>query len=699
MPHPVFRPLALAGFGLLTLPVLADEPVELDTLHITSERAAGEAEEQKGYRVSRTASATRTDTDLREVPQAVSAIPASVLQDLGSHDVQRALEFAGGVAKQNNFGGLTLYEYSIRGFTTSEFYKDGFSANRGYPSSPDAANVERIDVLKGPSASVYGRGDPGGTVNIVTKRPEAEPFARLQASAGSWDRYRTTLDVNAPLDEQQNLLGRLNLAVQDDNSFRDHVEARRFFAAPSLSWQLSPATSLLLQAEIMRHASTFDRGVVAPNNALGGVSRSAFYGEPNDGLIHNDNNQLQGELRHELNERWALRLASHYKQGSLDGHASESRALAADGRTLSRRYRERDMAWHDSITQAELDGLVSFAGFEHQLLLGSEYERYGKHERVTAIAGPYAIDLYHPVYGQPKPTGARSGTDFYEQVQSRALYLQDQIALTEKLRVVLGARYEHFDQDIQDHTGGAGSRQRDDVFTERAGLLYQLTPELGLFTNISTSFKPNSGLDAAGKGFKPEEGLGYEAGVKAALLDQRIDATLTAFYIEKENVLALDPATDTNRAVGKARSQGVDLQLVGQVTDAVRVIGAWAYIDAKVTQGDRSIPAGSRILGVARNSASLLGVYEFQEGLLRGSDVGAAWTYVGNRSGQAGGSFVLPAYRTVDLLAHYKASDTLSFGVNLNNLFDEKYDERSYSNDWVTPGDPRNLTLSMNVAL
>ncbi len=207
-------------------------------------------------------------------------IPASVLKDLGSTNIERALEYAGGVSKQNNFGGLTLYEYSVRGFTTSEFYKDGFSANRGYPSTPDAANIERIEVLKGPAASLYGRGDPGGTVNIVTKKPQPEAFTTLQTSAGSWDRYRTALDVNTPLDTEGNLLSRVNLAVEDNNSFRDHVDSKRVFVAPSLSWQLNPDTRLLVESEIVRHSSTFDRGIVAPNNRWSGVSRSTFWASP-----------------------------------------------------------------------------------------------------------------------------------------------------------------------------------------------------------------------------------------------------------------------------------------------------------------------------------------------------------------------------------------------------------------------------------
>ncbi|WP_236193227.1 TonB-dependent siderophore receptor [Pseudomonas glycinae] len=687
--------------GLLGDPAFADEPqtLELDAISVISdyESPAGPV---KGYRATRSSSATKTDTAIRDIPQAISVVPASVLKDLGSTSVERALDFAGGVSKQNNFGGLTLYEYSVRGFTTSEFYQDGFSANRGYPSTPDAANIERIEVLKGPAASLYGRGDPGGTVNIVTKKPQPEPFTTLQTSAGSWDRYRTALDVNTPLDDQGDVLSRINLAVEDNNSFRDHVDSRRVFVAPSLSWQLNPDTSLLVESEFVRHGSTFDRGIVAPNNKWSGVSRSTFLGEPNDGNIDNHNNRLQATLEHHLNDAWKLRLASHYKEGKLWGFASENRPLNADGHTVNRRYRERDTNWHDSITQLELRGLFDLGTWQHELLIGSEYENFRKNERVTTIAGgPYAIDIYNPVYGQPKPNGARSGTDFFEHVESHALNLQDQIVFSEKLRGMIGARFEHFEQSIDDHSRNITSLQTHDALTQRAGLLYQLTPDTGLFANASTSFKPNNGLDAAGKSFDPEEGVGYEIGIKNELFDERLSSTLAFFHIDKENVLALDPGTDTSRAMGKARSRGFDLHVTGQVTDAVRVIGAFAWIDAEVTKGDASIPAGSRILGVAKRSGSLLGVYEFQDGRLRGSDIGAAFTYVGDRSGESGSDFELPAYHTVDLLAHYKASDTVTLGLNLNNLFDEKYYERSYSNYWVNPGEPRNFTVSLTFNL
>ncbi|WP_426811330.1 TonB-dependent siderophore receptor [Pseudomonas sp. WOUb67] len=694
-----YRAPLLAGFtlGLIGQPVSAAQPLTLDELSITDsyleERADGPVQ---GYRATRSATATRTDTDIRDTPQSIDVVPAQVLKDLNTTRIDRALDFAGGVSRQNNFGGLTFLNYSVRGFTTGELYKNGFAINRGSYSAPDAASIERIEVLKGPAASLYGRGDPGGLVNIVSKRPEAEAFSNLSVSAGTWDRYRSSLDVNSPLDSQGNLLGRVNMAVEDNGSFRDHVNSQRRIISPSLSWQLSPDTRLLLDTEFSRTETVFDRGIPAVNGELGSVKRSTFMGEPNDGQIRNDNQTIDLALEHYLNDAWKLRLANHYTQGTLKGASSEPQALI--GTTITRFYRERDFEWNDSITQAELHGSFDWAGWHHQTLAGLEYENYRNSQKYpqSATLQEYGLDIYNPVYGQPKPALTRAN-DFHEHTESYALNLQDQIAFTERLRGLLGVRLERFEQTALNRATGVSNSQQKDVATARTGVLYQLTPQVGVFANASTSFKPNT-IGTQGQVYKPEKGLGYETGLKLDLFDSRIGATVALFHIDKENVVTTDALGDSV-AAGKARSQGLDLQFSGQASDALRIIGTYAYIDAEVTKGDAAVPAGSDLLGIARHSGSLLGVYEFQKGALRGSDVGAAFNYVGERSGQSGSRFTLPAYSTVDLLAHYKASEQLTLGLNLNNLFDRKYYERAYNSAWVMPGEPRNLSVSLTLNL
>ncbi|NQD94334.1 TonB-dependent siderophore receptor [Pseudomonas sp. CrR25] len=695
--HPL-RPTHVLLAGLLAPGAFAAEssPIQLDDSTITArpETADGPV---LGYRASRSASATRTDTPLSEVPQSVAVVPALVLEDLGINRLDRALDFAGGVAKQNNFGGLTFYSYSIRGFSTGELYRNGFAINRGSYPSPDAGSLERIEVLKGPAASVYGRSDPGGTVNLVTKKPQREAFSQLKLNAGRWDRYRSSLDLNAPLDDRHELLGRVNLAAEDNGSFRDHVGNQRRVLSPSLSWQPTPDTRLLLETEFVQQDAVFDRGISAVNGELGAVKRATFLGEPNDGDTRTDSQLLQASLEQLLNDQWSLRLATQYLRGELRGDASESRALSGD--QVSRILRRRDFAWYDSITQLELHGDLMLGAWRHRPLVGLEYENYRNSLRYpqSATSLAYGQSIYAPVYGKDKPALV-AANDFYEHTESQALSLQDQIAFSERLYGLFGVRLERFEQRAENRAIGSEHSQHKDALMPRAGLLYQLTPQMAVFANASQSVRPNA-LGAQGQVFGPEKGSGYEAGVKLDLLEGRLGANVALFHIDKENVLTVDPATPGEQiAAGEARSRGIDVQLSGQLSDAVRVIGAYAYVDAEVTK-DTTLAEGSPLLGVAKHSGSLLSVYAFQDGWLRGSDVGAALNYVGDRSGQTGSDFELPAYSTVDLLAHYQGSDDLRLGLNLNNLFDRKYYERSYNSVWVMPGEPRNLSLNLTLAL
>ncbi|MBB2496463.1 TonB-dependent siderophore receptor [Aquipseudomonas ullengensis] len=674
-----------------------DATTTLDPVLITDEHPQEVADGPvQGYLATRSATASKTDSDIRDIPQSIDVVPAQVLDDLNATRLDRALDFAGGVARQNNFGGLTFLNYSVRGFTTGELYKNGFAVNRGSYSAPDASVIERIEVLKGPAASLYGRGDPGGMINIVSKRPQAQAFSELKTSTGSWDRYRSSLDVNTPLSDDGSLLSRVNLAVEDNDSFRDYVGNRRQIVSPSLSWQLSSDTRLLIDSEFSHTESVFDRGIPAVNGELGSVRRSTFLGEPNDGEISNANQTLDLALEHYLNDAWRLRLANHYTQGTLRGDSSEPQQLI--GETVTRFYRQRNFEWNDSITQTELHGSFDTGAWQHQTLFGLEYENYRNSQKYpqSETSLDYGQDIYSPVYGRPKPAIVKPN-DFHEHTESYALNVQDQIAFTERLRGLAGVRLEHFEQTSLNRASGLRLEQEKDVATPRAGLLYQLTPQVGVFANASTSFRPNS-IGNQGQVFKPEKGVGYESGLKLDLFDGRLGGTVALFHIDKENVLTTD-ANGDSVAAGKARSQGLDLQFSGQLSDAVRIIGAYAYIDAQVTEGDAAIPDGSDLLGIARHSGSVLAVYEFQEGALRGSDFGAAANYVGDRSGQAGSDFELPAYSTVDLLAHYRASDEVTLGLNLNNLFDRKYYERAYNSTWVMPGDPRNISLSLTLSL
>jgi len=703
-----WSPITIALFGLsLSTQALAQDAasVELDAIAISSthqeERADGPVE---GYRATRSATATRTDTPIEDIPQAISVVPKEVLDDLGSSRMERALDFAGGVTRGNNFGGLQISSYNLRGFNTGEIYRNGFSINRGFISPPDASNLERVEVLKGPASGLFGRGDPGGLVNMVTKRPQEEAFNQLKISAGRWDKYRTALDVNRPLTDDGSLLARVNLAIEDNGSFRDHVENRRQVISPNLLWQINENSSLFIDMEVSRTDVVFDRGVPAVNGKTGAVKISNFLGEPNDGKIRTDSQILHISFEHSLNENWKLRLAGQYLHGDLDGAATESGAPNSATGILNRYWRLRDgFNAQDIATHAELHGTFELAGWHHQLLAGLEYENYHNryHIRYSDPTNNYPINIYNPIYGQPKP--ALTGRQSYDRdyTENYAINLADQIEFNEKWHGLFGVRIERFEQTIRGTaTPPAAStapitsskRSQDkDVVVPRAGVVYKWTPQISSFASVGSSFKPN-GSDGDGGMLKPEKGLGYESGLKLDLLDSRLGATVAAFYIEKENVSMTDPADiNKNIAAGKVRSQGVDLQFAGQLTDNLRIIGAYAFVDTKVLKG---APAqkGAKLGNTPSHNASLMSVYQFNEGY----SVGAALNHVGERHAvtQRKGALKLPSYTTVDVLGHWQATNNLNLGLNLNNLFNRKYYERGWSNTWHLPGEPRNLNLT-----
>ncbi|TVT65888.1 MAG: TonB-dependent siderophore receptor [Pseudomonas sp.] len=704
--------LPMLAIPALTCPavVLANdgppaEPLALEEMQVTAsaERADGPVQ---GYRATRSASATRTDTAIHETPQSISVVPAQVVEDVGATRLEDALDYAGGVERGNNFGGQGLTEFLVRGFSTQEFYRNGFAVNRGYPNMPDASTLERIEVLRGPASMLYGRGDPGGTFNIVSKQPQAERRTVLGSQVNTDGLRRGTLDTTGALDESAAFTYRLNLVAEGSDSFRDHVESERYNIAPVLRWQLSDDTALILEGDYLHNRHPMDRGLTRYPNQAGDLSRDRFLGEGSAGKLTNQNATTQLRLEHQLDSQWMLRGGIQYLDGSLDGGAVENNGLASDGRTVGRNYSERWLNWNDLAVQANLEGHFDAAGLAHTLLLGVEFDDFNYDSQIDRSGGAtsdFPIDLYDPVYGQPLPALTRTTTYDDENLKSYAFFLQDQIALTERLTAQVGARLERFEQRYENKLTPAGSwDQAHNAVSPRFGLIYDLTEELAVYANTSRSFKPNRGADRSSQAFDPEKGIAHEVGIKYELPEHDLSVTAALFHITKENVLTSDPVDSNYQiAAGEARSRGFDISVAGNITPQWRVIGGYAYVDAEVTESSSaSMPAGTRLANVPRHSFNLLDTYEFAEGPLAGLGVGMGIKYVGDRKGGATSTaFDMDAYTTVDLLAYYPLTERVRLNLNLNNLFDEEYEERAWGNIWAYPGAPRTLQAGIAITL
>jgi len=691
-----FPPLLLTS--LLAANSFSADTLELEHIEISSthleERADGPAQ---GYRATRSATATRTDTPIEEVPQSISVVPRQVIEDLGDTRIDRALDFAGGVGRQNDFGGMSNASFSIRGFTSGfsagSLYRNGFAVNRGYYSA-DTATLERIEVLKGPSAGLFGRGDPGGVINMVTKRPQNETFNQLKLSAGRWDRYRADFDTNAPLNEDGSLLARVNLATETRKSFRDYADMQRKMLAPVVTWQLNETTRLLFDSEFTRTDNVMDRGIPSVNGKMGAVKHSTFLGEPNDGQMHLTTSLMQLSLEHDFMPDWTARLAGQYIDSVIKGPVTDVTGNIVGG-MMNRRYNPNDMRTHSLVMHGELLGKFDLIGMQHQLLVGLESENWRQDYYNDFSAPAVPINIYNPVYGAPKPPTTPSYSGNY--IKSYAFNLQDQIDFTERLSGLVGVRLEHFKQSRINKVNHDKASQKKEIAVPRFGLTYKLNPQVNLFGGVGTSFTPNS-PNYNGQILKPEKGLGYEAGVKFDLLEGRLGATLAAFYINKENVANPDPANPGfSITVGEVRSQGIDAQITGKITDNLNIIAAYAFIDAEVTKDHRAGYKGSRLGGIPKHSGSILTTWQFQEG----KSIGASINHVGQRAFSTGGTTPkgsgLPRYTTLDLLGKWQILSNVTAGVNLNNALNKKYYERGWNYNWITPGEPRNLNFNLAI--
>lgn len=679
--------------------------LELDTADVigtaTYERADGPVQ---GYRATRSASATRTDTSIHETPQSISVVAKDAVEDLGATRLQDALDYAGGVGRANNFGGQGLTTFTVRGFTTGEFYRNGFPINRGYPNMPDANTIERLEVLRGPATMLYGRGDPGGTFNVVSKQPLPERTVTLGSQFNDQGMKRGTLDASGPLDEEGRLAYRLNVVGEGGDTFRDHVDTERYGIAPVLTWQVSDATRLMFEGDFMRNNAPLDRGMTRYAKQVGSASRDSFFGEKDVGKLHNDNNMAQLRFDHLLNDDWTLGGGVQWLDGSLKGNAVEANGIAADGRTLGRNFNYRKLEWTDQDVQLNLTGRFDTAGVQHTLLTGIEYEDYDYQsiiQRSSGAVGAYPIDLFDPVYGQPRPALTRTPTHDQENLKTYAAFVQDQVALTDKLKVLAGARFERFEHDYETYVPGGRSWQAsDNAVTPRMGVSYDLTETFAIYADTARSFKPNTGASRLGGGFAPEKGKSYEMGIKWEALDQQLSVDAAIYQIEKRNVLTTDPVDSTfSVAAGEVRSRGFDVNVAGNLSPEWRVIGGYAYVDAEVTK-DNVLRSGTRLLNIPKNSFSLLNMYEFQDGILKGLGLGGGLKYVDERAGQtANTGFSMSSYTVVDLLGFYKVNDKVRLNLDLKNLFDREYEEGAFGNVYAYPGAPRTLQLGIAYTL
>ncbi|MBD2253836.1 TonB-dependent siderophore receptor [Nostoc parmelioides] len=663
-----------------------DEPIELV---VTAE--------QDGYRVPTATTATKTDTPLRDIPGSIQVIPRRILEDQKTTRIQEALENISGVRKQGNLGGSDAGGYKIRGFDQDGNFRNGFNDNDFY-SSVDTANIDRIEVLKGPASVLFGQAEPGGIVNIVTKQPLSTPYYSAEFNIGNYGFYRPSFDISGPLTDDGSVLYRLNVAYQNAGSFRDYNFTERVFVAPVITWNISDRTTLTFDLEYLNNSYLFDRGLPSIGDRPAPIPISRFIGLPQS--VYEDSNLRVGyRLEHEFSQDWQLRNAFSFVSGRLAGdYAIGGNDLVDD--QFAPIFIGRDSFSRKIYTlQTELVGRFKTGTIVHQPLIGVELRRNTWEYTSFDVADLIQLDIFNPNYDVDLPDIPDEQTFSYTtRRDTLGIYIQDQITFADNLKVLIGGRFDAFQRE---ETGFAETTTEESLsaFSPRVGIVYQPIQPISLYASYTQSFKPDRffGLSATNEPFKPTRGTQYEVGIKADI-SEKLSATLAAYQITKTNVVTDDPNNpDPNFSiqVGEQRSIGIELDISGEILPGWNIIASYTYTDA-ITSKDNTIAVGNRIDNVPEHAASLWTSYELQSGDLKGLGFGLGLYYVGDRYADLENTSIMPSYFRTDSAIYYK-QDNWRLALNFRNLFNETYYETSQARNTIYPGAPFTVIGSFSI--
>lgn len=671
-------------------PAWSEDAADLEAVTVTGSRAAS-------------ASINGMEIDPIRLPQSVRVVDEALIANTGIANLSDLFDYAGGMARQNSFGGA-WDAYAIRGFSGDinqgpDLLVNRFTANRGFNPRRDVATVELFQVLKGPASALSGKGEPGGSINIVTKAPMETFHASGELSYGSHDTARGVLDLGGPATDQ--VSGRLIAAYQQTDGFRDHVGSDRLILAPSIAWSPRDDLRFLYQFEGALVHFVHDRGLVAVAGDGKALPRERFLGEPNDGEIRQRTFQHQASVIYDLGAGVALEGGVQYRDGVFDGQSTHNSALVRT--QLRRQLRIHDYDWQDLSGRLELSLAGAWLGAEHQIRLGADAFDYDQ-RRVflrfsPTAANPYAIDIFNPVYGQPKPV-ATLNQDLLEELNGQSLYAQDLITLGPTVTILVGLRHDWVSQRNTNYRNGVVTRQSPSETSPRAAVTWAPDPRLSLYASWGRSFRYNQGADPQGGAFAPEQGEAFEAGLKYAAFDGALAGTVSMFRITKQNILVNDPANSGFFiAVGEGRSQGLEADANLRLDERLTLTAVYAYTETEILRDTRPGLVGSAFSNIPKHSAALYANWR-SDGDRPGSvSLGGGLVYVGKRPGDdAATGFTLSDYVTARTNLSYRLSDRISLHLDVENLFDADYLESSYSDVWIAPGAPRSVTGRIKVA-
>jgi catecholate siderophore receptor len=704
---------ALLASGFLASPALAAAAGSGDKIELAEADPIIVIGDRSGYEAKESCAATKTCTPLKDVPQSVSVITAQQIDDQALRSISDVIYFVPGASFNSGEGNRDTIV--LRGnSSTADFFVDGVRDDVQY--FRDFYNIDRVEVLKGPNAMIFGRGGGGGVVNRVLKRSARSQFENFALAGDSEGGFRLTADVNQPLGEALGL--RVNGLYEDGDSFRRHVDLKRYGINPTVGIQAGDNTRIDLSYEYFHDRRTADRGLpydgrhgvataADPKRPLSGFD-SIFFGDPDKSFAKVDAHIGTVAVEHDLGNGLTLRNRSSY--GHFDKFYqnifANSRATSTvtlsgynNGTTRTNLFSQTDLVWKNNL-----------GGIDQTLLFGFEVGRQkSRNRRSTAVFTLGAnlaplddptVDLDGLVSFIPSATDANNRT----KATVAAIYVQDQIRPADWIEIVAGIRFDSFKLSVDDFRaaplGGEFSR-RDKFWSPRLGLILKPTEKLSFYGSFSRSYLPQSGdqfgsLDVNTEALKPERFDNYEIGAKWQPIDGLL-ATAAIYQLDRTNTRVANPdVPGTFLLSGKQRSKGIELGLAGNVTSRWQVSAGYALQKAEVTEATTACTTGDcKVPLVPRHTVSLWNRYDLTKQL----GVGLGLIARSKSYATISNAVKLPGYARVDGALFYKISKQVEAQLNVENIFGADYFPTANSDNNIAPGAPTTVRGTIRVGI
>lgn len=700
---PRLRPAAaftLAALAQIAMPGLAHGAEESTlpsvTVHAQGERADGPV---NGYRAERSATFTKTDTPLKEVPASLTVVPAELMRDQAMKSIADVVRYVPGVSAHQGEGNRD--QVVLRGIaTTADFYVDGVRDDA--QTFRDLYNLERVEVLKGPAGMIFGRGGAGGVVNRVTKRPVFGRVGAAEFTVGSNSQLRGVVDIGNKINDAA--AWRLNAMGERADSFRDGVELERYAVNPTVTLTPSAQTALTLGYEHLRDARTADRGFPSRNGAPFDAATGTFFGNADQSKSKATVDGFSAVLDHDFGG--GVQLKNSFRATRYDKFYQNVYAGSAvnGGGTLTLSAYNNANKRTNIFNQTDVTTRIVSGGLEHTLLAGVELghqdsasvRNTGFFGSATSVTVPASNPFGTVTRFQPSSTDANNNV----KADIAAAYLQDQIALSKQWKVLAGVRYDHFKVDFDDKraTNPVDLARTDNAFSPRLGLIWTPTDWSTYYVSYSYAVLPSGeqlSLAPNTADLEPEKAKNYEIGARWDVLP-KLTLSAALFRLDRDDVRVADPANPGFFVkTGQQRTEGLELGLQGDVMRNWQVFAGYAYLDGRITKATSSGAAGAKIGLVPDHALSIWNKFALGGGwgaglgIIHQSDSYTSFT----------NTVKLPSFTRTDGAIYYTFADGKTrLALNVENLFDKKYYPTANGDNNISPGAPRNARLTLATA-